>query len=145
MQMKNTTKLSAELMDRCLLDGEFQLRHGGRSAQKFDFDRVSQSSRIRDKLLFRRTAKSLGLLIMDQMPECEMVVTVANGANPLANKVARYASLVNKSTPEILSRETHKLEDGTFILNGGNIFVRDRKVVIVDDVFTVGTNIGLVA
>lgn len=114
--------LAEGLVERCLVPGSFELRHGRLSMEKFDFERLTNSTRNRDKWLVRRTAKALGSLIAETMPDCGMILTVADGANPLSEGVARSVSRHQKGRPEVLARQTQKLEDKTFLI--------DRKSVV---------------
>ena len=145
MQHNSEHPLAEGLLERCLVSGEFVLKSGRLSLEKFDIDNLTQSNEYSDKFLLWRTKRALGALVHKNMPECEMILTVADGANPLCRGVARAVSRLQKGRPEVLARETRKLGDDDFWIQGGNIHVRDRNIVVVDDVFTAGTNIGRVA
>jgi orotate phosphoribosyltransferase len=146
MPLLRRKSLEEQLLDRCLIEGEFLLRSGVMSSEKFDFERITQSKKWHDRLLQKRTERALGKLIVENMPDCDLVVAVANGANPLVAGVARHVSRMQvHRTEEVLGRETRKLPDGTFQMTQGNIYVRDRRVGVIDDAYTAGTSIGLVA
>lgn len=146
MFLKTSKSLEEDLLERCMVSGDFLLRSGVVSSEKFDFERITQSTYWRDKWLLRRTEKALGDLIMDKLSKTDVVLTVANGANPLAAGVARHVSCGQPDrTEKVLGYETRKLEDGNFRVNQGNVYVYGLNVTVVDDVYTQGTNIGLVA
>ena len=138
--------LPDELLETCLVDVErYQLASGRLSDQKFDFDLVTQDESPQGKELFQQTTCALGALVLQEFPECDTIVTVAEGANSLCTPVARYISRQNPGRPHVEGRVTGKLRNQEFFVVGGGIYLRRRNIVVVDDVFTEGSNAGKVS
>lgn len=123
--------LPERLQDTALVEGHFVLKSGNHGLEKFEFDRVSERRR-----LFRKTCRAMGELIAENFMDCEVVLTVGNGANCMAWPVAGHAS-------KYLGRRVRPLTsakyDGRF-LTADKIFITGRRLVIVDDALTRGTS-----
>jgi orotate phosphoribosyltransferase len=121
------------LMRKAVVTGDFILASGVRSNAKFDFDLIDTDSE-----LFSRIVSGLSECIADNFTDFDSVLTVANGATRLGDPLSELLEV-----PHIESSYTI---DGT----GKKIFtvsspVIAKKPIIVDDVFTRGTNATKVA
>lgn len=92
-------------------------------------------------MLFDQVAAGLGRLVGTVFPDCNAVLTVANGANPLAEPVAKA---VSKILPHNIKTIRTKKEDEVLKLPSLQD-LEDLKCVITDDVYSHGTNSGKVA
>lgn len=122
-----------ELIHTAVVRGDFVLASGIRSSAKFDFDLIETDSE-----LFRRIALGLSECITDNFTDFDAVLTVANGATRLGGLLSGLLKVPHiESTYEIST-------------NGEKVFTVDplieaKNSVIVDDVFTRGTNATKVA
>lgn len=117
--------LRDELLKTGLIDGHFVLASGRHARQKFDFDHIANNPQ-----LLQQTAEALADLIHQHFPETKTILTVANGANILA---APISSILN-----IDAVTSRKDEAKNFFVDE----VVEGPYLIVDDVFTKGTNVG---
>ncbi len=116
------------LLDAGVVHGNFTLASGMMSKEKFDFDRIDDSSE-----LFQIAIKGLTACIKDTVDEdlydSIAIVTVADGANRLGDALAENLSMYH-----VPSR---KDEDG-------NLYIPERTEgitgILVDDVYTTDTN-----
>lgn len=133
-----TADLQEQVFEQAILNGErYKLASGAFSDVKFDFDLISQNP---DKTLFNQVAAELGHLVGAVFLDCDATVTVANGANALSEPVTVAAS---KRQPRntIKAIKTKKDETGAFELSVHNLEdLEGLKCVIVDDVYSHGTN-----
>lgn len=124
--------------------GHFVLASGNHSTEKFEFDAIA----ARRFTLFRKVVDGLGDLIV-QTPEfadVDTIITVGNGANCLAQPVSRkVANVFDRQMNYIESTYRVTDEGKRFRLKKGNIFARGKRCIIVDDVYSYGTNAGKVA
>lgn len=132
-------KLQNKLLETCHIYGHFVNASKTHTDQRIEFENLKR--RI---LLKRKTVKALGLIIGSEFPEADRIVTVARGANWMAEPVAKMASTLLGRQVEF--SKTIKIgENREFNLVGGNIYVRDENCVILDDVYNFGTNTSKVA
>lgn len=137
--MKQYDNLSERLIAKTLQEGEFVLRSGRVSSHKIECDNIKSNSR-----LFKQATASLGNLIAERFFDCDAIVTIANGANRFATPVAKHASEhLGHKVNAYQSFKNHN-SDG-FGITTGNIRLRNRRIVVVDDVFSYGTNASAVA
>ncbi len=107
---------------------------------KLECDNLLQSRRRK-----KQVSSHLTDLIAQQLPECDAIITVANGANCLARPVAQ--GLTKKLGHTVVGLETLKTKsEAGFMLANGNVHARKfQRIMLLDDVFTRGTNAGQVA
>ncbi len=119
-------------LERMTVKGHFVFASKRHAVEKLDYDKLSKR-----KLKETRVARRLGKLIANEFPDVDAVATVADGANGLAGKVSRNVS--KRLERRVEGWQTRKTDDG-FELQPSNIFAGDKNWVIVDDIFTRGTN-----
>jgi orotate phosphoribosyltransferase len=137
--MKQYDNLSERLIAKTLQEGEFVLRSGRVSSHKIECDNIKSNSR-----LFKQATASLGNLIAERFFYCDAIVTIANGANRLAIPVAKHAS--DHLGHEVCAYQSFKSHNSDgFGISKGNIHLRNKQIVVVDDVFSYGTNASTVA
>jgi orotate phosphoribosyltransferase len=112
-------------------EGHFIFASGNHASKKIEFDNISKH-----KVLINLTSKKLARRIAQDFPNVQTIVTVANGANVLANPVSKELSklLKRKIQPIQTSKDSRKNFNLSAKLKSGT------KCVIVDDVFNHGTN-----
>lgn len=124
-----------ELIDRAIIHGDFTLASGAKATEKFDFDLIETNSDI-----FRALVQALSRYIKAENPDIDGIVTVANGAtrlgDPISAKLGGIEHIQSSYTTD---------EDGVKNFSVGQIPDGVTKVVLVDDVFTRGTNTTKVA
>lgn len=114
------------------IQGYFVFASKRHAVEKLDYDRISKS-----KIKQWRVARRIAKLVAQNFQNVDAVVSVAEGANGLAGSVARRTSkLLNK---HVEGWQTRKRDSG-FELNPSSIYSADKNWVIIDDVFTKGTN-----
>lgn len=135
----NEIEFEKELIETGSLHGHFIFKSGDHANEKFDFDLISKNRQ--QVSLFHKTAQALGRLISIRFPDCDSVITIGDGANCLADPVSTEVS--SQSDDKVRAFQTKKIGTNGFQTIGGNLYLTGKKIVIVDDVYTHGTNIGL--
>lgn len=116
------------LLDTGIIAVNFRLASGAPATQKFDFDRITSESE-----LFPLVISGLAACIRDRFAGYDGILTVAKGATRLGDPLSQELGV------------EHVLSDYTTDGDGMKTFAvlpnpAVERVVIVDDVFTRGTN-----
>lgn len=121
------------LLDTTIISGDFILASGKRAKQKFDFDLVDSNSAI-----FSEIVLGLSDCIRDNFSGYNGILTVANGATRLGEPLSQVLGVTHINS--------------SYVTDGSGIKqfsvepdLGVDKVIIVDDVFTRGTNATKVA
>lgn len=125
--------LRTELLDTAIVSGDFILASGKPARQKFDFDLVHSDTGV-----YREVMKGLARCIDDNFHDYSGIITVANGATRLGEPLSEMLGVQHITTSYRSDQYGNKLFSVDPI---GSI----HKAVIVDDVFTSGTNATKVA
>lgn len=120
--------LPEKLLATAIIDGHFTLASGRHANQKFDFDLIAA-----DTPLLLTTAHHIANVIHQDFPTIKSIITVANGANVLADPVAMFLAEMKH---EVQAIQSHKDIAGNFTVEEE----LKASYVIIDDVFTKGTN-----
>ncbi|MCA9349271.1 hypothetical protein KC878_04005 [Candidatus Saccharibacteria bacterium] len=108
-----------------LVRGNFVLASGRPASQKLDWDLINPASQV-----FNRVVKEMAERVKQYAPDA--IIAVPNGANLLAKRVADLL--------EISFIETKKTTSSRFALVGAKTDVSPIRLLLVDDIFTTGTN-----
>lgn len=139
------------MVNDAIVPGHIVLTSGHHAFEKFEFDKVN--NRVMERILVR----PLGGLVLREYPRCNALLTVANGANRLGKPIADVmCKLTRGYRPRPLQTRKPTAKDapkkfwlpqplGNNVLrpeaNGGE----PLELVILDDAYTRGTNVSLVA
>lgn len=120
------------IMDAAIVEGDFVLASGLRARQKFEFDNISSNSR-----LLRLSAAAVSRCMQNEHSQPDAIVTVARGA-----------TCMGKYLEGMIGRR-HIRTDYYDSKDGKEFYLLDavepgEEVVVVDDVYTSGTNTGKV-
>lgn len=119
-----------DIIAQAVVYGDFTLVSGAKSDKKFDFDRIETNSDV-----FRVLVQALTRCIKDTSPDIDGIITIASSATRLGDPIAAK-----------LDGVTHIKSTSVINPSGSKHFKIDQipsgttKVVLVDDVFTRGTN-----
>lgn len=120
-----------KLLSMATLSGEFTLASGRTAKYKFDFDLIKTNSK-----LFKSVISALSQLIKKHFVDFDAIITVANGATRLGEPLSRLLNVKHIST-------NYKVIEGEKVFQLNNL--EFKSAVIIDDVFTAGTNATKVA
>ncbi len=127
-----------KLIDKLLIttakeEGHFIFASGNHATEKLEFDNIA-----RNKFLLAYVARKLAKLISQANPDIDVIVTVASGANILAEPISKQLSkILNKKVGYILTAKDSNKE---FFIPKIDREITGIKCVIVDDIFNHGTN-----
>lgn len=115
---------------------------GTHSNIKLECDNITSDNQA---LLY--AASLIGRRVLQESPECDTILSVGEGANPLASPVA---AAVNEGSdyrvePKITKWVLNEAGEKKFYVPGGGVYLRGSNVVIIDDVLNHGTNTSKVA
>ncbi|QQS22357.1 hypothetical protein IPM09_02330 [Candidatus Saccharibacteria bacterium] len=122
-----------ELLQSGIVSGDFILASGIRAAKKFDFDLIPTNSD-----LFEIVVSGLARCIRNQFSSFDAIVTIANGATRLGDPIAHQLNVSHTPT----TYHVDELGQKQFVVPQ---LSTERHCIIVDDVFTKGTNATKVA
>ncbi len=124
-----------EVMRQAVIHGDFTLASGAKATEKFDFDLIDTDSDI-----FRALIRALARYIKTENPDIDGIVTIANGATRLGDPIATALGNI-KHIESSYTTDSHGVKHFTTepIPNGVT------KIILIDDVFTSGTNTTKVA
>ena len=117
-----------KLLDKALISGNFIFASGAKARLKFDFDKIGTGSEEWDIAV-----NGLAGLIRENFHNIDAIVTVANGAIRLGDPIATDLAVVHIPTART-DTEPRQFSVPGLIPEGV------ERVVIVDDVYTKGTN-----
>ena len=123
-----TAEQKTSLLEIATMEGDFVLASGAHALQKFEFDLVPG-----DSIIFLNIIMGLRECILDNNSGFDAVLTVANGATRLGNQLGQELQV-----PHL--RSSYGVDQAGRKRFSVSSMVEVRKVVIVDDVFTRGTN-----
>lgn len=123
------------ILDKGLVDLKrgIRLRSGLLTKTKFEFDKIPDKSPE-----FSLIVNGLTALVSDRMNRPEAIVSVADGATRLGEALARKLDL-----PHCESTKTPNDRIGFYV--AANFERRQTKAVLIDDVYTAGTNLNEIA
>lgn len=122
-----------QLLNTATIFGDFKLASGKQAVQKFDFDLITSDSKIYDTV-----TRCLAKCIRDYFDGYNGVLTVANGATRLGEPLSQALGISYLNS----AYEIDEFGVKNFSIES---MLGLNKVVIVDDVFTEGTNATKVA
>lgn len=127
-------RLDRRLIEVTSRPGHIVLRSGQHAFEKIECDELQKHAILRKKI-YRKLGK-----LAAEVPALDGIVTIANGANVFAQPVAAITSrILGKLIDPI---ETEKNDLNEFSLLGD---VEGKSIVVLDDVYSHGTNIQQVA
>lgn len=120
------------LMNTAVVDGDFVLASGRKAKQKFEFDNISANSQ-----LLKMATAAVSRCIQNEYSQPDAIVTVARGATCMGGYLESMVGRRHVRTDYIDSE------------NGKQFYILDdiqpgEEVVVIDDVYTSGTNSGKV-
>lgn len=128
-----TSQQVDELTNRAVVFGDFILASGIKSNVKFDFDRIHTDSE-----LFKAVTLGLSECVSDNFADFDAILTVANGATRLGEPLSELLSVPHMESSYEIDERGKKVFAVNALANVG-------RPVIIDDVFTSGTNATKVA
>ena len=123
-----STSEQNELLDTAIIHGDFTLASGVHANRKFDFDLIETESE-----LFQAVIRGLAKCIRYNFQDYNGILTIANGATRLGEPLSDELGV-----PAIESSYT--IDASGYKHFNVNPDAKVSKVVLVDDVFTRGTN-----
>lgn len=121
-----------EIMSAAVIEGDFTLASGRSAHQKFEFDNIQ-----RDGRLLTLATNAVSRCIQNEFDQPDAIVTVANGATCMGDPIVRGIEGRHIRTAYQDS------DRGKLFYLLDTVRPNDR-VVVIDDVYTSGTNSGKV-
>lgn len=120
-----------DILHRGLVHGEFVLASRARTDMKFDFERIWTKTEE-----FSIIVNGLSNMIEDCYPKAEAFITIASGATRLGKPLSEKLGIEHIPATKV---------DSLFGFTLDVAQERDTSVVLVDDIYTLGTNLNKVS